>query len=62
MNAPAPLPPVDERLLQKAMALAEQSNWESDAAKATELREHALLLYWRAHQARREAMYQRGRQ
>jgi hypothetical protein len=55
------LPPVNEALLVKAMALAEASHWERDATKAGQLREHALLLYQRAHAARREAMYARGR-
>ncbi len=30
MNAPDRLPPVDERLLQRAVAAAEASHWASD--------------------------------
>jgi hypothetical protein len=42
------------------LALAEASRFESDAARAAELREHALLLWAQAHAARRQAMYELG--
>jgi hypothetical protein len=61
MNAPDRLPPVDEQMLERALTLAEASHWETDAAKASALREHALLLWAHAHEARRRAMYERGR-
>ena len=61
MNAPSRLPPIDEDLMRRAMALAERSAWESDAATAATLREQAMELYQQAHKARREAMYLRGR-
>jgi hypothetical protein len=58
---PNRLPPVDEDLMRRAMALAEKSTWESDAATAAMLREQAMALYQQPHKARREAMYLRGR-
>jgi hypothetical protein len=61
MNAPNRLPPVDEDLMRRAMALAEKSAWESDATTAATLREQAMALYQQAHRARCEAMYLRGR-
>ena len=59
---PDRFPPVDRDLMARAMTLAERSNWESDSATAASLREEALKLWAAAHQARRDAMYQRGRQ
>jgi hypothetical protein len=58
---PDRLPPVDRDIMARAMTLAERSAWESNPAKAAELREAALQLWAEAHQARREAMYRRGR-
>jgi len=58
---PGRLPPVDRELMARAMTLAERSNWESNATAAAELREQALRLWAEAHQARRDAMYARGR-
>ena len=57
---PDRLPPVDRDLMARAMTLAERSNWEFDTA-AAELREQAMQLWAEAHQARRDAMYRRGR-
>jgi len=48
--------------MARAMTLAERSNWESNPAAAAELREQAMALWAEAHQARRDAMYRRGRQ
>jgi len=59
---PDRLPPVDKDLMARAMTLAERSNWESNPAAAAELREQAMALWAEAHQARRDAMYRRGRQ
>ena len=59
---PDRLPPVDRDIMARAMTLAERSNWESNATAAAELREQAMALWARAHQARRDAMYLRGRQ
>jgi hypothetical protein len=58
---PDRLPPVDRDLMARAMTFAERSNWESDATAAAELREQATQLWAEAHQARRDAMYRRGR-
>ncbi len=55
------LPPVDEQILQMAVAVAEASHWESNPASRKLLEEQALRLWAAAHQARRDAMYQRGR-
>jgi hypothetical protein len=62
MNAPDRLPSVDEQLLRRAITLAEPSHWESNATAAAALREEALKLWAAVHQARRDAMYLRGRQ
>jgi hypothetical protein len=56
-----PLPPPDPELLKRALTLAEASRWESDQLKAHALREQAMILWAEAHQARREALYRRGR-
>ena len=58
---PDRLPPVDRDIMARAMTRAERSNWESNAAAAAELREQAMQLWAEAHQARRDAMYLRGR-
>jgi hypothetical protein len=58
---PERLPPVDKDIMARAMTLAERSAWESDPTKADAQREAALQLWAEAHQARREAMYLRGR-
>jgi hypothetical protein len=47
--------------MARAMTLAERSDWESNTAIAAALREQAMELYQQAHQARRDAMYRRGR-
>ena len=59
---PDRLRPVDRDLMARAMTLAERSIWESNATAAAELREQAMMLWAEAHQARRDAMYRRGRQ
>lgn len=61
MRSPNPLPPVDELVLQQAIAAAEASHWESNPTARKLLEQQALLLWAAAHQARRDAMYQRGR-
>jgi hypothetical protein len=38
--------------MARAMSLAERSNWESDAATATALREQAMALWAEAHRDR----------
>jgi len=58
---PDRLPPVDRDLMARAMTLAERSNWEPDATAAAEMRGQAMRLWAEAHQARRDAMYLRGR-
>jgi hypothetical protein len=62
MNAADRLPSVDEQRLCRAITLAARSHWESNATAAAALREEALKLWAAAHQARRDAMYLRGRQ
>ena len=47
--------------LARTITLAERAGWETDPAKAAKLREAALTLWAKAHQARRDAMYLRGR-
>ncbi len=61
MHTPDRLPPVDEETLQQAIAVAERSHWESDPGIRKALEEQALRLWTVAHQARRDAMYARGR-
>jgi hypothetical protein len=57
---PERLPPVDRGIMARAMTLAERSAWESNPAKAAELREAALQVWAEAHADRRDAMYRRG--
>ncbi len=57
MNAPDRLPPVDGQILQRAIAAAEASHWESDPTARMLLEEQALALWAMAHQARRDAKY-----
>ena len=61
MNAHDRLPPVDKDIMQRAMTLADRSARELDPIKAAALLSAALTLWAEAHQARREAMYLRGR-
>jgi len=61
-QAKATLPPPDPALRDEALALIEQSKNERDLWVADELRQQALRLWDKAHQARREALYRRERQ
>lgn len=55
------LPPVDEHILQEAFRVASAAHRERNPAIKTLLEEQALGLWVKAHQARRDAMYARGR-
>jgi hypothetical protein len=61
-QAATSLPEVDSRILQKALALANASCREPDPEVRKLLEKDALELWRQAHQARRDAMYARGRQ
>lgn len=61
-NPSVNLPPVDDQTLQEALATAEASLRETDPVIRGLLEEEALRLWAAAHQARRDAMYARGRQ
>ncbi|HEY6257193.1 MAG TPA: hypothetical protein VIY51_15525 [Xanthobacteraceae bacterium] len=56
-----PLPPVDEQMRAEAFAAASAARWETNPTIKVLLEEQAMALWARAHQARRAAMYQRGR-
>jgi len=62
MNSPDRMPPVDKDILQRAMTLAERSARELDPIRSAALLSAATELWAAAHQARRDAMYLRGRQ
>jgi hypothetical protein len=55
------LPPVDEAMLQEALAVASAAHREKNPTIKGLFEEQALALWAKAHQARRDAMYQRGR-
>jgi hypothetical protein len=55
------LPDIDSKILSKAMGIAEASLREPDPTRRTVPEEFALDLWRQAHQARRDALYARGR-
>ena len=61
MREPCTLPPPDAQLLEEALAVAGASLREPNPTIRAMLEEAALELWRRAHQARRTAMYARGR-
>lgn len=54
------LPDIDTEILRRAMEIAEASLREPDPTRRAVLEDFALDLWRQAHQARRDAMYQRG--
>jgi len=61
MREPRTLPPVNQATLEEALTVAEASFREPDPDVRAILEEQALDLWRAAHQARRDAMYARGR-
>lgn len=59
--APDTLPPPDQALLDRAFRIAEASQRETNPTIRILLEEEALGLWALAHEARRTAMYARGR-